>query len=90
MSLSSHDTAQLRKLITIAESLLASAGETGERAKKLPEGRNIRNKQKRVRRSGRELVSFQKMLKAERKRGVPVAEMARKYGISSAYIYMIK
>jgi hypothetical protein len=44
----------------------------------------------RRRRSGKELVAFKKLLKSERRRGVPVAELARQHGISSAYIYMIK
>ena len=43
----------------------------------------------RKRRTGRELAQFRKMLKAERKKGIPVAEMARKHGISTAYIYLL-
>jgi len=39
--------------------------------------------------TGRELAQFRKMLKAERKKGIPVAEMARKHGISTAYIYLL-
>lgn len=46
-------------------------------------------KPKRTRRSGKELVSFRKMLKAERKKGVPVAELAERHGVSAAYIYQI-
>jgi hypothetical protein len=41
----------------------------------------------RIRRTGKELVQFRRMLRDERKRGVPVTELVRKYGISSAYIY---
>jgi hypothetical protein len=44
---------------------------------------------KRTRRTGKELVQFRKMLKAERKRGVSVAALARKHGISPAYIYLL-
>jgi hypothetical protein len=29
------------------------------------------------------------MLKAQRSKGVPVADLARRHGISSAYIYML-
>jgi hypothetical protein len=46
-------------------------------------------KSKRLRRSGQELKQFRKMLKAQRKKGVPVADLARKHGVSSAYIYML-
>jgi len=45
---------------------------------------------KRIRRTGRALIVFRKMLKAERKKGLPVAELARKHGISSAYVYQIR
>jgi len=44
----------------------------------------------RIRRTGKELVQFRRMLKEQRKKGIPVAELARKYGISSAYIYMLR
>ena len=43
----------------------------------------------RKRRTGRELVQFRKMLKAERRKGIPVSEMARKHEISTAYIYLL-
>jgi hypothetical protein len=46
-------------------------------------------KPKRVRRSGKDLAAFRKMLIAERKKGVPVADLARKHNISSAYIYQL-
>ena len=36
-----------------------------------------------------ESCTISKMLKAERKRGVPVAEMARKHRIRTAYIHML-
>lgn len=45
---------------------------------------------KRVRRSGAELTSFRKKLKTEQKAGVPVAELAKKYGVSPAYIYQMR
>jgi hypothetical protein len=46
-------------------------------------------KGKRVRRTGKELIQFGKMLKAERKKGVSVAELARKHGVSTAYVYSL-
>jgi len=36
-----------------------------------------------------EAIALKKLLKAERKAGVPVAELAKKHGISTAYIYML-
>ena len=32
-------------------------------------------------------MQFRKALKSERKRGVPVTALARKYGVTTAYIY---
>ena len=88
MSLSAKDIAQLRKLIAIAEKLIAGspAPKRGRPAKKSAEG-TVRTK--RLRRSGKELAAFRKMLLAERKKGTPVAELANKHGISAAYIYQL-
>ncbi|WP_395687442.1 hypothetical protein [Aestuariivirga sp.] len=44
----------------------------------------------RGRRSKKEATALKKLLKAERKAGVSVAELAKKYGISTAYIYMLR
>ena len=44
---------------------------------------------KRMRRTGAELIAFRKMLVAERKRGTPVAELAKQHGVSAAYIYQL-
>lgn len=81
---------RLRRIISIAEKLIASnpkskrgrpVGSTGQKAGKAPA--------KRIRRTGKELHQFREMLKAQRKRGIPAAELARNHGISSAYIYML-
>ena len=45
---------------------------------------------KRTRRSGKDLAAFRKMLKTERKKGTPVAELAKQHGISQAYIYQLR
>jgi hypothetical protein len=44
----------------------------------------------RKRRTKKEAAALKKLLKAERKAGVPVAELAKKHGITSAYIYMLQ
>ena len=88
MSLSAKDIAQLKKLISIAEKLIKQSPAPKR-------GRPVKNASatsvygKRIRRSGKELVTFRKMLLAERKRGIAVAELANKYGVSSAYIYQL-
>ena len=82
LSLTTKELSMLRRIITQVEKLIkASAaaqardGKTGEKAGK------------RIRRSGQELVKFRKLLKAERRKGLPVAKMARRHGVSTAYIY---
>jgi hypothetical protein len=74
------EAAQLRKIIAIAQGLLDGKG------KKTGQGGNG---QGRIRRSGKELAAFRKTLKAERRAGVPVAEIARKHGVSASYIYQL-
>jgi hypothetical protein len=88
MPLSTKEIAQLRKLISIAEKLIAEnpAPKRGRPAKQSSESAT---RSKRLRRTGKELVAFRKMLLAERKKGTPVAELASKHGISAAYIYQL-
>ncbi len=44
----------------------------------------------RIQRTGKDLVAFRKMLKAERKRGVTTADLAKEHGVAMAYIYTLK
>jgi hypothetical protein len=87
LALTIQDISKLNRIIKLAEKLI----ETGSNG--LAKGRNGKpqrgKRSMRKRRTGRELVQFRKMLKAERKTGIPVAEMARKHGISTAYIYLL-
>jgi predicted nucleic-acid-binding protein len=72
---------KLKQLIRLAQELLNEAeGTSSDKIKGASGGQ-------RKRRSGKELVAFRKMLKAERKKGIPVAQLAKQHGISSAYIY---
>lgn len=80
---------KLQTLIRLAQELLSEAearGGSPVAARSVSESKNA-PAAKRGRRSGKELIAFRKMLKAERKKGVPVTELARKHGISTAYIY---
>ena len=74
MPLSVRELAQLREIIGIAEKLIAKAS-GGDKSRK--------------RRTGKELKTFRKMLVAERKRGVSVAELAKKHGVTASYIYQL-
>ena len=88
MALKAHDLSKLRRIIALAEKLIENAA-TAKRRGLATQNGNGAARGKRVRRSGRELVQFRKMLKTERKKGVSVAELARKHKVSTAYIYSL-
>jgi hypothetical protein len=79
---------RLRKLAASLEEL-ATAMETTAAQKSFPAG-NRKSAPTRTRRSKKEVAAHKKLLKSERKAGVPVAELAAKHGVSSAYIYMLR
>ena len=78
----SRDVARLRRIMALAEKMIADITKSNN-------GRGGARKTKRVRRTGGELIRFRKMLKKKRREGVPVADLARKYNVSSAYIYTL-
>ena len=82
MPLNKHDLSKLKKIIALAEKLMASSAEKTAKPKSA-------TKTRRIRRSGKELVAFRKMLKAERKKGASVADLANTHGVSTAYIYSL-
>jgi Mor family transcriptional regulator len=87
-----RDIARLRRIISLAEELIAEAPRaTRGRPAKAPKSDTSRRRSRgrRVRRTGKELVEFRKTLRAERKKGTPVAEIARRYKVSTAYIYTV-
>ena len=99
MALTNRESAKLRQFVAFATQLLEKySSETEATAKSAAKGNQRRGKasasgkaqEVRVRRTGKELLAFRKMLKAERKRGVPVAELAETHGVSTAYIYQVK
>jgi hypothetical protein len=81
MSLSQRQMKQLEKIVALASNILTEASKSGASEKNAST--------KRIRRSGKELVAFRKMLKAERKKGVSVVELAKIHGVSTAYIYQL-
>ena len=85
MSLSAQEVLKLNRIINLAEKLI----ENGTmRSAKVGSDKPAKGST-RIRRTGRKLSQFRKKLKAERKKGIPVAELARKHGISTGYIYML-
>jgi hypothetical protein len=84
MPLTAREMTELKKIVFRAQELIEKANPT-EKAKPAPprEGTSKR------RRTGKDLTVFRRQLKAERKAGVPVAEIAAKHGVSRAYIYQL-
>ena len=83
MSLSAADVSKLKALVRLGQELLDSVEPSGsQKGKAVASG-------KRIRRSGKELAAFRKMLKAERKKGARVEELAAKHGVSTAYVYQL-
>jgi hypothetical protein len=90
VALSAQELSKLRRIISLAEKLIVSNAKLQRDRPKNGNGEaSLRSRGKRVRRTGRELLQFRNMLKAQRSKGVPVADLARRHGISSAYIYML-
>jgi DNA invertase Pin-like site-specific DNA recombinase len=77
---------QQKRLTLIVENLalfLAESQRDNSKAGAAP-------KKTRVRRNAEDAVKLRKQIKAERAKGVPAAELAKKFGVSVAYIYMAK
>ena len=91
MTLNPQELAKLRRIISIANRIIAASPKPkrGRPALSNTNGSGGKQSVRRTRRTGNALIAFRKMLKAERKKGVSVAELARKHRISTAYIYML-
>lgn len=80
MILTNRQIQKLEAIIASAEAILSEAKTSSSVKGSRP---------KRLRRSGKDLVAFRKMLAAERKKGVSVADLAKKHNISTVYIYKL-
>ncbi len=78
--------ARLRKIVAMAQDLLKQA----EANPTLPASAQRGGKSGRTRRTAVDAEKMRADVLAKRKKGVPAAELAKKYGVSTAYIYMIK
>lgn len=86
MSLSKRQIAYLNKIVSTAQKMLATA----DRDEGSSKSASSRGGSKRRRRSGAEAEKMRADILAKRSRGVPATKLAEKYGVSTAYIYMIK
>lgn len=80
MAFSKRQIAYLNKIITTAQKML----DTADLEKSTGNGKVRR------RRSSAEAEKMRADILAKRAKGVPAAKLAEKYGVSTAYIYMIK
>lgn len=96
MARRANGVAQLKKIIELAQAALsavqaqAKANAKAESSGAKKSGSARKSGAKRVRRSGADLIAFRKMLKSERAKGVPVAELAKKHNVSAVYVYTLK
>ena len=87
MALSTRQIAYLNKIISTAQKMLATADIESSKASS---GASRGSATKRRRRSGVEADKMRADILAKRAKGVPATKLAEKYGVSTAYIYMIK
>lgn len=80
MSLTPRQQKQLDQIVKLVEKFRAEA-------EKQP---SKRGNGARMRRTGAEAEKMKKDILAARAKGVSVAKLASKYGVSTAYVYMIK
>jgi hypothetical protein len=81
---------RLRRIIAIAQKLIADLDKPHiGRPTKTNANEKAWSAKGRIRRSGKELVAFRKMLKTERTKGVPVGLLAKKHKVSLGYIYQL-
>lgn len=84
MSLSERQIAYLNKIIATAQKMLDTAHL--EESSAIARGGMPRRR----RRSSAEAEKMRADILAKRAKGVPATKLAEKYGVSTAYIYMIK
>jgi hypothetical protein len=92
LALDAKELSKLQRIIKLAEKLIAENPKPKRGRPALHDGNGERKKRAngmRVRRTGKDLVKFRKMLKAELKKGIPVAELARQQSVSRTYIYQL-
>lgn len=94
MLLSTRQRAQLEKIIMQVEKILMQADAAEKRAAKSQRtvsskkrGRKSLSKNGAHRRSRADAIAMRKEIKAARRKGISAAELAKKYGVTTSYIY---
>ena len=90
MQLSSRQIARLQSIVDTAQKILADAGKAAPAGARTSAARSQGYDGPARRRRGADLVAFRKMIKAERKKGASVADLAEKLGVTPSYIYQMR
>lgn len=85
MVLSKRQVSKLNKAIGLIEEVLRMSAADAASGKYL-----MRNRPVRTRRTAVQAAKMRADILAKRAKGVPATALAEKYGVSTAYIYMIK
>jgi len=91
--LTKRQKTQLAKIVLQVEKLLKQSEVAEKRQQKKAKVSKLaagQGRRRRVKRSRAEAAEMRKAILVARKKGAKVADLARKYGVSTAYIYMIK
>ncbi|CAN2533682.1 hypothetical+protein [Methylocapsa aurea] len=89
MALSKRQVSQLQKIVEIVQAILTAEEKQGFQPSKQNTASRASVGKTSSRRSGKELAAFRKALRAERKSGVSVAEIAKRHKVSKSYIYQL-
>ena len=89
MSLTKRQINNLNKIVELAQKVLAVGEAEATKGKQGKTGKNS-SAGVRHRRTSAEAAKMRADILAKRAKGVSAASLAEKYGVSTAYIYMIK
>jgi Mor family transcriptional regulator len=89
MALSKRQISQLQKIVETVQAILAAEEKQSSQPSKRKTASNASTGKTSSRRTGKELAAFRKLLRAERKSGVSVAEIAKRHKVSKSYIYQL-
>jgi hypothetical protein len=90
MSLTKRQLNKLHKIIDMAQEVIASSAKESAAAARVLSGKGGRSGKVRRRRSSADAQKMRADILAKRAKGVSAASLAEKYGVSTAYIYMMK
>ena len=89
MSLTKRQIGKLNKIVAMAQSLLDGAEDVSPRSDSSASSKRS-SSSGRKRRSSADAEKMRADILTKRAKGVPAAALAKKYGVSTAYVYMIK